>query len=101
MKTVAIYEARNRLSEILAEVEHGEEYTITRHGEPVARIVAARQAAAGKLAGIEIGASVMQPSDRARFARCANAIVAGKRESHPRVAPLAGELLAEMRNGDG
>ena len=41
MKTVAIFEAKNRLSEILAAVEHGEEHTITRHGTPVARIVPA------------------------------------------------------------
>ncbi len=41
MKTVAIFEAKNRLSEILVAVEHGEEYTVTRHGTPVARIVPA------------------------------------------------------------
>ena len=39
MKTVAVFEAKNRLSEILAAVAHGEEYTVTRHGSPVARIV--------------------------------------------------------------
>ena len=41
MKTVAVFEAKNRLSEILAAVEHGQEYTVTRHGAPVARIVPA------------------------------------------------------------
>ena len=45
MKTVAVYEAKNRLSEILAAVEHGEEYTVTRHGTPVARIVPAHAVA--------------------------------------------------------
>lgn len=40
MKTVAVFEAKNRLSELLAAVEHGEEITITRHGTPVARLVA-------------------------------------------------------------
>lgn len=39
MKTVAVFEAKNRFSELLAAVEHGEEITITRHGNPVARIV--------------------------------------------------------------
>ena len=41
MKTVPVYEAKTRLSELLAAVELGEEVTITRRGRPVARIVAA------------------------------------------------------------
>jgi prevent-host-death family protein len=40
MKTIAVFEAKNRFSELLAAVEHGEEITITRHGSPVARLVA-------------------------------------------------------------
>jgi prevent-host-death family protein len=40
MKEVAIYEAKTRLSELLAAVEHGEQITITRRGRPVARLVA-------------------------------------------------------------
>ena len=40
MKDVAIYEARTRLSEWLAAVEQGEQITITRRGQPVARLVA-------------------------------------------------------------
>ena len=40
MKTVAVYEAKNRFSELLAEVALGEEFTITRHGTAVARLVA-------------------------------------------------------------
>ena len=43
MKTIAVFEAKNRLSEIISAVEHGEEYTVTRHGAPVARIVPARR----------------------------------------------------------
>lgn len=39
MKTIAVFEARNRLSELLTAVEQGEEVTITRRGAPVARIV--------------------------------------------------------------
>ena len=41
MKEVAVYEAKTRLSELLAEVERGEQVTITRRGVPVARLVAA------------------------------------------------------------
>ncbi|MBK7053041.1 MAG: hypothetical protein RL710_3248 [Pseudomonadota bacterium] len=40
MKTIAVFEAKNRFSELLAEVALGEEITITRHGSPVARLVA-------------------------------------------------------------
>jgi len=39
MRTVAVFEAKNRLSELLNAVERGEEVTIARHGNPVARIV--------------------------------------------------------------
>lgn len=48
MKEVAVYEAKTRLSELLAEVERGEQVTITRRGVAVARLVAA--APAGKAA---------------------------------------------------
>lgn len=39
MKSFAVFEAKNRFSELLNAVEHGEEITITRHGQPVARLV--------------------------------------------------------------
>lgn len=41
MKEIAVYEAKSRLSELLAEVERGEQITITRRGVPVARLVPA------------------------------------------------------------
>lgn len=41
MKEVAVYDAKSRLSELLAEVERGEQITITRRGVPVARLVPA------------------------------------------------------------
>ena len=39
MKEVAVFEAKMRLSELLAEVEAGEQVTITRRGQAVARLV--------------------------------------------------------------
>ncbi len=39
MKTYGAFEAKNRLSELLARVERGEEIVITRHGHAVARLV--------------------------------------------------------------
>lgn len=42
MRQVGVFEAKNRLSALLALVENGEEIIITRHGQPVARLVAAK-----------------------------------------------------------
>ena len=43
MREVGAFEAKNKLSQLLDEVERGEEITITRHGKEVARLVPARQ----------------------------------------------------------
>lgn len=40
MKSVPIFEAKNRFSELIAAVERGDQVTITRRGVPVARLVA-------------------------------------------------------------
>ena len=40
MSTVGAFEAKNRLGALLDLVERGEEVTITRHGKPVAKLVA-------------------------------------------------------------
>lgn len=39
MRQIGAFEAKNRLSELLVEVENGEEVTITKHGRPVAKLV--------------------------------------------------------------
>ncbi|MCC6195197.1 MAG: type II toxin-antitoxin system prevent-host-death family antitoxin [Burkholderiales bacterium] len=44
MKQFGAFEAKNRLSELLALVEGGEEVVITRHGRAVARLVPAEGA---------------------------------------------------------
>ncbi|MES1163757.1 MAG: type II toxin-antitoxin system prevent-host-death family antitoxin, partial [Rhizobacter sp.] len=41
MKEIGVYEAKTRPSELLAEVERGEQVTITRRGLPIARLVSA------------------------------------------------------------
>ncbi len=41
--TVGAYEAKTRLSQLLERVAAGEEITITRHGQPIARLVPALQ----------------------------------------------------------
>ena len=39
LNTVGAYEAKTRFSELIERVAGGEEFTITRHGSPVARLV--------------------------------------------------------------
>ncbi|MCU4159755.1 type II toxin-antitoxin system prevent-host-death family antitoxin [Acidiphilium sp. AL] len=41
MHSVGVFEAKNRLTSLLDEVENGGEILITRRGKPVARLVAA------------------------------------------------------------
>jgi prevent-host-death family protein len=41
MKTVGAFEAKTHLSQLLDKVAKGESITITRHGEPVAKLVPA------------------------------------------------------------
>ena len=53
MITVPVFEAKTRLSELLARVELGEEVTITRHGVPAARLVAAAAGASAKASGAD------------------------------------------------
>ena len=51
MKEVAVYEAKTRLSELLAEVESGEQFVITRRGVAVARLVSAAPVAPRRAKG--------------------------------------------------
>ena len=46
MLTVGAFEAKTKLSELLDAVERGQEVTITRHGEPVAKLVPVATSAA-------------------------------------------------------
>jgi prevent-host-death family protein len=55
MKEVAVYQAKTRLSELLLEVENGEQITITRRGVAIARLVsvtAPKRAAASQRQGV-------------------------------------------------
>ncbi len=42
MKKIGAFEAKNRLSELLDAAENGEEVVITKHGRPVAKLVAVK-----------------------------------------------------------
>ena len=50
MTTVAVFEAKTRLSELLLQVQQGEEVIITRHGVPMARLVPAAENTVSDLA---------------------------------------------------
>jgi len=52
MITIPASEAKARLSELLTRAEPGEEITITRHGVPVARLVAASATVGTRPAGL-------------------------------------------------
>ena len=41
---IGVYEAKTRLTALLDRVEHGEQFTITKHGRPIARLVPVKQA---------------------------------------------------------
>ena len=43
MRTIGAFEAKTHLSNLLDMVENGEDVVITRHGKPVAELVAPRQ----------------------------------------------------------
>ena len=45
---VGAYEAKTHLSELLEKVEAGEEFTITKHGSPVAKLVPVRKKASAE-----------------------------------------------------
>ena len=66
MREFGAFEAKNRLGALLDLVEQGEEVTITRHGKPVARLVAplpagdrrAAQAAAARIRAMRKGVTL-------------------------------------------
>ena len=49
MTEIGAFEAKNRLSELLDQVEKGGEVVITRRGKPVARLIPAGRTEAGRL----------------------------------------------------
>lgn len=62
--TVGIRELKDRASSIIERVEEGEAITVTKHGQPVARIVAA--ATPPHLAAL-VADGTVRPSESSRF----------------------------------
>lgn len=52
MASIGVFQAKTHLSGLLERVERGEEITITRHGQPVARLVPVRATAHARLADV-------------------------------------------------
>lgn len=65
MPTVNVHQAKTQLSQLLAQVEAGEEVVIARRGEPVARLVACKPLGKprfGAMKGkIVVGDSILDP----------------------------------------
>jgi prevent-host-death family protein len=79
VKTIGLFEAKTRLSELCGKVaETGEVYTITRRGRPIARIepVAPRASGSAIWDGVEV--------DRRKFGPAREDLVLPKRRVHPR-----------------
>ena len=53
MRTIGSYEAKTRLPELLRQVVQGEQFTITRRGVPIARIVGVEDTVEDRRAIIE------------------------------------------------
>ena len=85
MKDVAVYEAKTRLSELLVEVEHGAQFTITRRGLAVARLVSAQTAT---LPTAQQAATLAADAQRARVSG-ALAALQGLRQGVTLDLPLA------------
>ena len=50
---ISVYEAKTHLSRLIADVAAGAEVTITRHGQPVARLVPATDTTDARAAAVE------------------------------------------------
>ncbi|MCX8087136.1 MAG: type II toxin-antitoxin system prevent-host-death family antitoxin [Rhodocyclaceae bacterium] len=86
MKSIPVYEAKNKFSALLAAVEKGEAFLVTRHGAPVARIVPAGEGAA------------LGDEELARRRRAMQRLLAF-REEHPVADWGADELRAAIEEG--
>ena len=53
MQTIGSYEAKTRLPELLRQVTQGEQFTITRRGVPIARIIGVEDSVVDRRAIIE------------------------------------------------
>jgi prevent-host-death family protein len=85
MKTIDALEAKNRLSELLDAADNGEEFVISKHGRPVA-----------KLSPVEATLSPRREFDRAK-AREAIEWLKEFRKSHPLRGLLIKDLINEGR----
>lgn len=61
MRTIALFEAKNRLSELIDRVQAGETFSITRRGKVVATL--------GSPQGAQAGQTAMDAVDRVRSSR--------------------------------
>jgi prevent-host-death family protein len=76
---VGILEAKTHLSRLIDQVEKGEEVVITRHGKPVARLVAPRQANLTRLEAAFARFDALGPVEELRGVDPVELVKAGRR----------------------
>jgi prevent-host-death family protein len=69
METIGLFDAKTRLSELIARAERGEETIITRHNKPVAKIVPISDVPAELVAQRREALAAMQAIGRDMVAR--------------------------------
>jgi len=69
METIGLFDAKTRLSELIARAERGEETIITRHNKPVAKIVPIADVPAELVAQRREALAAMQAIGRDMVAR--------------------------------
>ncbi len=66
METVGSFEAKTHLPQLLERVAKGEEFTITKHGKPVARLVPSRETAAKPAPNVRAAVEAMKSFRKGR-----------------------------------
>ena len=76
MNQVGAFEAKTHLSRLLKRVSDGEEFTITKHGQPIARLVPVNRRAEDQVAWAVAGLQALRQKNQATL----NEIVSWIRE---------------------
>jgi prevent-host-death family protein len=87
MAEITAFEAKNRLGRLLDRVESGEEITITRHGEAVARLIPVTRGADRLKKALQVFAEVRNSLAKRANSKLAGPAIAnnkGEKKRHPR-----------------
>lgn len=83
MRTVGLFEAKNKLSELATAAAGGEDVLITRHGKPLVRLVAVEDAAAdAKARQVEAMERLKSLRQKLSYRMTIEEILAARHEGH-------------------